>query len=191
MISQIKNNFIYPMLLTLCLIVPTASMAADQPTEKTKFNSAADFAQTIYPHAKEAAKELGIDPKVLVAQAAHETNWGKKIPKCRDGSSSYNIFGVKSSQGTSQKKVITNTKEYRRGKLVKEVAGFRAYDGFQESFSDYVAMLKRCARYQAALEAESPYDFLINLQKSGYATDPSYAKKIFSVYQSKTLKCLV
>lgn len=174
----------------MLLLCPTLVMSAVSSPPQKKFSSPTEFAKAVYPHAKEAAKLIGVDPKLLVAQAAHETNWGRMIPKHRDGSSSHNLFGIKSSS-QSAKKVVTQTKEYRKGKLVKETASFRTYDSFRESFSDYASMLKRSKRYQKALaKADSPYDFLINLQKSGYATDPSYAKKIYTVYQSSTIKKL-
>ena len=168
-----------------------SSTPAPSKTHKHVFVSPTDFVQTIYPHAKAAAKELGIDPKVLVAQAAHETNWGKRIPKIKNGGSSYNIFGMKTATTKSPNKVIIQTKEYRKGKLVREKAGFRVYQDYQEAFNDYIGMLKRSSRYQTAVKkAHLPYEFLAALQKSGYATDPAYAKKIYAVYQSSIIKRL-
>lgn len=185
----LKYKTLLKCLFLTLLLCPTWVMGATKPIQQKKFSSPTEFAQAVYPHAKEAAKLIGVDPKLLVAQAAHETNWGKKIPRHRDGSSSHNLFGIKSS--SKNNKVVTQTKEYRKGKLVKETASFRAYSSFRESFSDYAAMLKRSQRYQKALaKANNPYDFLMNLQKSGYATDPSYAKKIYAVYQSNTIKKL-
>lgn len=185
-----KKTIIKWLFITL-LLFPILAIAATKPVQPQKFSSSAEFVRAVYPHAKEVASQIGVDPKLLVAQAAHETNWGKKIPRHQDGSSSYNLFGIKSSHSNPNKKVVVQTKEYRRGKLVKEKAGFRTYNNFKESFADYAAMLKRSQRYQSALtKAHSPYDFLMDLQKSGYATDPSYAKKIYAVYQSSIIKKL-
>lgn len=151
---------------------------------KTKFHSPTDFVTTIYPFAKKAAEEIGLDPKVLVAQAAHETSWGKRIPRCKDGSSSHNLFGIKASPSSLHKSAISKTKEFQKGKMIKVKAGFRAYNDYEAAFNDYVAMLQRSKRYEHALKnTNDPYTFLIGLQTAGYATDPKYAKKIYDVYR--------
>lgn len=174
------------------LLVSCLGATKSKPTVFSVSLTPTEFARSMYQHALPAAKALGVDPKLLVAQAAHETNWGKKIPRNRDGSSSYNLFGIKSSPNYRGKVVHVHTKEYRGGKLKVEKAGFRAYDSFDESFSDYAAMLKRLSRYQTALTKKTQaYEFLVALQKSGYATDPLYAKKIYSIYQSKIIKQLI
>ena len=68
------------------------------------------------------------------------------------------------------------------GKATKQVAGFRAYDSFEQSFNDYVRMLENNDRYKPAIQVASASGnserFAHELQRAGYATDPQYAQKI-------------
>jgi len=158
---------------------------------KPMFASADDFVATMMPMAERAAKRIGVDPRYLVAQAALETGWGKKMIAQRDGSSSHNLFGVKSGSNWDGASARAVTSEYENGKQVKEVASFRAYNSFEQSFQDYVSFLQNNDRYQGALDSTSrPDKFMKELQRAGYATDPQYARKVsqiakqMQVYQS-------
>ena len=44
-----------------------------------RFGSREEFLATLYPHAEKAAKTLGTQPEVLLAQSALETGWGQKL----------------------------------------------------------------------------------------------------------------
>lgn len=140
------------------------------------------FISELWSHAQQAADELGVDPKVLLAQSALETGWGKHIMHNKQGESSHNLFGIKASSGWQGNTVSVQTVEYEAGVAVKRQATFRAYDSYQDSFNDYVQFLKQNPRYQQALEkADSNEGFIKGLQKAGYATDPAYANKILSI----------
>ncbi|MDU9389170.1 flagellar assembly peptidoglycan hydrolase FlgJ [Pseudomonas sp. zfem002] len=149
---------------------------------KKAFDSSDDFVATMLPMAEQAAKRIGIDPRYLVAQAALETGWGKSVMRAADGGSSHNLFGIKASgnwQGDSARAI---TSEFRDGKFVKETAAFRSYDSYQDSFHDLVSLLQNNARYQDAVKAaDNPEQFVRELQKAGYATDPDYASKISQI----------
>lgn len=149
---------------------------------KSAFQSAEEFIATMLPMAEQAAQKIGVDARYLVAQAALETGWGKSIIRQQDGSSSHNLFGIKSHgtwQGESARVLTT---EYKGGEAVKEAASFRAYDSYQQSFNDYVSFLQGNGRYQDALAAtDNPERFVRELQEAGYATDPQYARKIAQI----------
>ena len=50
------------------------------------------------------------------------------------------------------------------------------------SFHDLVSFLQNNSRYKETLKsADSPEQFVKELQKAGYATDPSYASKISQI----------
>jgi flagellar protein FlgJ len=67
----------------------------------------------------------------------------------------------------------------------KESANFRQYENFQKSFDDYVGFLQENPRYNNALKnTDDSARFVHELQKAGYATDPSYASKIQRIYGS-------
>ncbi|MBQ4846306.1 flagellar assembly peptidoglycan hydrolase FlgJ [Pseudoalteromonas sp. MMG005] len=158
-------------------------------SESASFNDPESFVSTMWEHAKTAAKKIGLNPAVMVAQAALETGWGKHIIAKADGSSSNNLFNIKSDkawQGQSAKKL---TLEFEDGLPVKKQASFRAYDTIKDSMNDYVDFLQGNPRYQDALKkVAQPEQYLSALQDAGYATDPQYAAKIKNVLQRSDLK---
>jgi len=132
--------------------------------------------------AEAAAKRIGVDPRYLVAQAALETGWGKSVMRNADGSNSHNLFGIKASGNWEGDKARAITSEFRDGKFVKETASVRSYESYQDSFHDLVSLLQNNARYKDAVaSADKPEQFVKELQKAGYATDPAYASKISQI----------
>ena len=151
-------------------------------------HTAEDFVQKLYPYAERAAKELGVAPKVLLAQAALETGWGRSVIKNNDGSSSFNLFNIKAGKSWQGGRTTVSALEYENGVARKERSGFRSYNSYQESFHDYVQLIKNNPRYQNALEhAGNSERYLQELQRAGYATDPSYARKIMSIYNGDAM----
>ncbi|MFT4246801.1 MAG: flagellar assembly peptidoglycan hydrolase FlgJ [Pseudomonas sp.] len=145
------------------------------------------FVAKIWPHAQRAARELGVDPRALVAQAALETGWGRRGIRDRDGNSANNLFGIKAT-GWKGERVSTSTHEYVAGQRRTERADFRAYASPADSFADYVRLLKNSPRYQGALNAgDDVRRFASELQRAGYATDPAYARKIHAIANGPTL----
>ena len=151
-----------------------------------------EFIQAVWDDAVVAAGELGLDPAVLVAQSALETGWGKKVIQAADGSSSFNLFGIKVGNGWRGDSSIVNTMEFRDGRAALEKAAFRVYDSLSTAFKDYVSFLKNNPRYQGALEKVSDSKaFLTELQQAGYATDPKYAEKILGILERGNYSNLV
>jgi len=62
-----------------------------KPTTEVAPGEREQFISELLPHANEAARELGVDPRALIAQAALETGWGRSQP----GGDSHNLFGIK------------------------------------------------------------------------------------------------
>ncbi|MNX93045.1 Peptidoglycan hydrolase FlgJ [compost metagenome] len=154
---------------------------------KKAFSSADEFVNTMLPMAKEAADRIGVDPRYLVAQAALETGWGKSVMRAQDGSSSHNLFGIKASSNWQGNSARAITSEFRNGEMVKETAEFRSYDSYKDSFHDLVTLLQTNNRYQDVLKsADNPEQFVRELQKAGYATDPNYASKISQIAKQMT-----
>jgi len=149
---------------------------------KKAFTDSDEFVATMLPMAEQAAKRIGVDPRYLVAQAALETGWGKSVMRNSDGSSSHNLFGIKASGNWEGDSARAITSEFRDGQFVKETAAFRSYDSYQDSFHDLVSLLQNNSRYQEAVKAaDKPEQFVQELQKAGYATDPNYASKISQI----------
>lgn len=161
--------------------------AARQAAVELGSNTPEGFVARIWPDARRAASELGVDPRALVAQAALETGWGKRLPTHADGSSANNLFGIKAT-GWRGRSVTTGTHEYVAGVRRNESASFRAYDSIGESFNDYVRLLKTNQRYAGALAAGTDVSgFARGLQRGGYATDPAYADKIAAIADGSTV----
>jgi flagellar protein FlgJ len=154
---------------------------------KKAFGSADEFVNTMLPMAKEAAERIGVDPRYLVAQAALETGWGKSVMRAQDGSSSHNLFGIKAGTSWKGDSARAITSEFRNGEMVKETAEFRSYDSYKDSFHDLVTLLQTNNRYQDVVKsADNPEQFVRELQKAGYATDPDYASKISQIAKQMT-----
>ncbi len=174
---------------------PSASAQADSRAtfsagadNKTAYASPSAFVKDVWPYAQKAAKQLNIDPQVLVAQAALETGWGRGVIKHPDGRSTHNLFGIKAGAAWQKDAASVPTLEYRDGVAVKERASFRSYGSLAEGFQDYVNYLQSNPRYKDALSnAADPQKFSNALQAAGYATDPNYARKIGNVLGGDTL----
>ena len=147
------------------------------------------FVQALAPHAAAAAAKLGVSVRVLLAQAALETGWGKHLPSRSDGSSSFNMFGIKAGSGWDGAKVNVPTLEYEDGVAVRRHDQFRAYGSPAASFADYARLISGSPRYANALgQGENAAGFARALVRGGYATDPSYAEKITAIANSPQMR---
>lgn len=158
---------------------------ADTPMPE-RFDDPEHFVNTLLPLAQDAAEQSGIDPRLMVAQAALETGWGRHMIRGNDGSHSYNLFGIKADSRWQGEAVNIATTEFREGVAMQERADFRRYPDYRESFQDYVAFLQDNPRYRDVLEvADQPDVFAQRLQEAGYATDPAYGRKIRSIMEGE------
>lgn len=127
------------------------------------------FLSTIAPHAVRVGRQIGVDPRIIVAQAALESGWGSQAP-------GNNFFGIK-SHGEPNGQVFT-TSEYVDGERISTKDSFRQYDSPEESVRGYGDFLLSNPRYQPMLQAQGFEAQLRALGQSGYATDPNYAAKV-------------
>ena len=154
-----------------------------------KSSSVDDFVKALWPYAQQAANLVGLDPKILMAQAALETGWGHFIAKDAAGNSSNNLFNIKARSHSSEQAVTIKTTEFIADTPVKMLAFFKKYPTMAHSFQDYVSLIKENPRYQAALaNAHDPEQYTQALQGAGYASDPNYANKILSIYHGYELQ---
>lgn len=152
--------------------------AIDKPTRD-------EFVSRYLPLAEAASKQLGVAPATLLAHAALETGWGRSAPRASDGSSSFNLFGIKAGSAWSGEVADSRTIEFERGVAQSKVETFRAYESPAEGFADYARLLSSSRRYAAALgTGDDAAAFAQGLQAGGYATDPRYAEKLTAVASS-------
>jgi peptidoglycan hydrolase FlgJ len=147
------------------------------------------FVRAMAPHAQAAADKLGVSVRALLAQAALETGWGKHLPQRHDGSSSFNLFGIKAGGSWDGDKVSVPTLEYEDGVAVRKRDNFRAYDSPAAAFADYARLLADSPRYARALgQGENIAGFAHALSRGGYATDPTYAAKLTAIANSPQMR---
>lgn len=130
--------------------------------------------------AKTISRKWDVPASVLLAQAAHESGWGKHVK----GNAYFGIKG-KSPQGNS---VTFATTEVENQKKIAIKDTFRAYQNFEEAADDYGRFLNQNPRYKTCFSNKNyPYQFVNELAKAGYATDPEYAKKVSNIIRKYEL----
>jgi flagellar protein FlgJ len=156
-----------------------SSLAAYGKNSVKPTNTQGNFVDRHLQTASQIERESGIPASYMVGQAGHETGWGKHEIKMRGGQPSHNLFGIKADASWKGKVAEVTTTEYVAGVEKKQVAKFRAYNSYDESFRDYAQMITKSPRY-AKVDAQngSAFAFASGLQKAGYATDPHYAAKL-------------
>lgn len=160
---------------------PVDPMASDAPVAIPQ-KAAASFVQAQQDAASAAEKQTGIPATFMIAQAAHETGWGRHEPRNADGSTSYNLFGMKAGASWNGPVTEATTTEYVGGKAHKVTQRFRAYGSYAESFADYANTMKSNPRYAGVVASgHDAAGFASGLQRAGYATDPQYASKLAKV----------
>src|ERR1700736_4733655 len=163
---------------------------AAPPTSMTQ--SAGEFVDQVLPSIRTAAEALGMNPLVLLAQAALETGWGKRMARTADGSPSLNLFGIKADDTWAGARAAANTIEYAGGVATQRQAAFRAYGSIQESVNDFANLLKNSPRYRhAAAAGPDAQAYVDGIGRSGYATDPEYAAKLNDILHGNTLRAAV
>lgn len=157
--------------------LPTLSKKSVQPHVQS-------FIQKHESAAKAAETATGIPASFMLAQAAHETGWGKHEILNKDGSPSYNIFAVKANASWTGKTTDVQTTEYVDGKAQRVTAKFKAYGSYAEAYKDYAKLIGSNERYASVVAQArkgNAATFAQGLQKAGYATDPEYASKLAKV----------
>lgn len=141
-----------------------------------------NFINKLSIHAQEIQSKYHILTSVTLAQAILESNWGESELATK----AHNLFGVKSS--SNQKHVSMKTKEYENGKWKEVTANFRKYDNWDESLDDHASLFLNGTtwhkdKYRTVITAKNYKQAARALKQSGYATDPSYTKKLIRVVE--------
>lgn len=155
-------------------IQPAAGIGNAAPTV-----SQTSFVQRFSGVAAKVEQSSGIPASFMLGQAGHESGWGRREIANADGSTSFNLFGIKAGAGWKGKVAEVTTTEYVNGVPQKTVAKFRAYNSYEESFRDYARLISDSPRYaQVRQQTGSVQAYASGLQRAGYATDPDYANKL-------------
>lgn len=137
----------------------------------TPSKSKNEFINTFKPIVKKFSEKTGLNSKLLLAQIALETGWGKSVP-------GFNVGGIKyTGKGDSQ---TLMTKEFINGVEKTLPQTFRKFASLEEGVEAYVNLLLG-KRYERLRNTTDPYEGARILQESGYATDPEYSKKLSKI----------
>lgn len=160
----------------------TPVQASATPSASNKTSASLKQSSFVHQHdavAKRVAQDSGIPAAYMIGQAGHETGWGQREIKMKDGTPSFNLFAMKAGANWKGKVAEVTTTEYVNGVPQQTTARFRAYDSYEASFKDYARMISQSPRYAKAREQTgSAYAYASGLQQAGYATDPGYANKL-------------
>jgi Mannosyl-glycoprotein endo-beta-N-acetylglucosaminidase len=128
------------------------------------------FMQKYWPQAVRIGQQTGLDPRLIISQAALESGYGKSAP-------GNNLFGIKGGTGDP-----VETTEIINGKPTRVMARFEGYKTPEESFDAYGRFIGG-DRYKGVREAKGLEAQVAALGQSGYATDPDYAAKLLKIAQ--------
>jgi len=150
---------------------------------------AMQFVNEVLPTIKRAAQALGVNPLGMLAQAALETGWGRRMAHTADGSPSLNMFGIKAGEEWAGPRAVADTVEFNGGVATQRRTAFRAYGSIEESVGDFAKLLGSSPRYRDAIAAGgSAQGYIQSIAKSGYASDPDYANKLNQILNSSALR---
>jgi flagellum-specific peptidoglycan hydrolase FlgJ len=150
---------------------PTGTMTNDQ------------FLAASIPAAQQSQRDTKVPTSVTLAQAILESGWGRSSLSANDR----NFFGMKCfnnapGQYAAGCKSYSTQECNAQGACSTTVATFRSYNASVDSFRDHGAALKSLPRYAAAFNYTSdPNQFIAEIHKGGYATDPLYTTKIVNL----------
>ena len=151
-----------------------AGLVPNRATAITKIDTSshAAFLKSIESGVMKASKETGIDARIIAAQAAHESFWGKKAP-------GNNFFGLK-GKGDAGRQLL-NTHEEINGVLTPTKSKFAKFSSPEAGIEGYANFINRYHRYDKFKNAKGMHAQLSELGRSGYATDSKYLPKVSSI----------
>lgn len=113
----------------------------------------------------------GARPSLCIAQAILESGWNLKAKT---------LFGIKGNG------IALLTKEWNGEEFESIKASFKNYPDIASAVCGYYDLMT-FNRYKKVVNAKSISEMCIELQKSGYATDPNYGKTIYKLIRQFNL----
>ena len=143
------------------------------------------FILKLVPIAQDNYNDYGIFPSVTIAQAIHESAWGKSDLSVKAN----NLFGVKADSSWKGQTIDMPTQEHINGSNITVMAKWRKCDSFEDSVKDHGKFLKENPRYEQSgvFKAKDYKEQAYAIRMAGYATDPQYASLICNIIESYSL----
>jgi uncharacterized protein YraI len=147
----------------------------------------AQFIAASVAPAQRTYREYGVPASVVIVQAILESNWGRSGLAATD----HNYFGIKCANG-GRGQVAIGCHSYTTTECTPichlTVASFRSYATVTDSFRDHATFLTTNSRYRPAFGYTRDADqFLYQVWKAGYATDPCYTTKLTALMHTYNL----
>ena len=136
-----------------------------------------DFIAEVSPFAVESALTTKIPASFVIAEGALESGWGES----RLYREALNMFGVKADPSWEGPALTMVTREFIKGTWCVIPARWRKYSSLAECIADHAKFFQTNKRYAGCFTARDGIEFAQGIAKAGYATDPSYAKKLTSI----------
>ncbi|WP_433210003.1 sporangiospore maturation cell wall hydrolase GsmA [Dactylosporangium sp. CS-047395] len=162
---------------------PAPAPVAAVPMGPTGTMTNEQFLAAAIGPAQQSQRDTKVPASVTLAQAILESGWGRSSLSANDN----NFFGMKCFNNAPGS-YAAGCKSYStqectaQGACTTTVATFRTYRGSVDSFRDHGANLKSLSRYAAAFNyTNNPNQFIAEVHKGGYATDPQYTTKVVNL----------
>ena len=149
--------------------------------ERERADHVEDFVSRLADPARRAERSSGVPAELILAQAALETDWGRRRITSADGRDSHNLFGIKAGGSWQGESTRVMTTEYVDGQAQRQEESFRVYPDAGAAFDDYARLIRSRPGYAGARSAADSAQAAVALQQGGYATDPRYADKLIAV----------
>lgn len=143
----------------------------------------AQFIKKVVPMAVADSKKSQILASLTIAQAILESNNGNST-LTREANA---LFGIKANASWRGKVWTGKTIEYMNNVRQDVIAGFRAYESWQESINDHSALLTQNKRYAKVVGEKDYKKACLSIMQAGYATDPQYAQKLIMLIEENKL----
>ena len=141
------------------------------------------FIRGLVPSAQDNEKATGIPASVAIGQAALETGWGQSRMAQEPINSYFSIKCTSTASPYQTGCVSIDSYEYdAQGNKTLQTSRFRTYATVGDSLLDYGRLLSTASRYKPAFAYTDDADqFIREVHKAGYATDPEYANTVIGI----------
>lgn len=148
------------------------------PLKYVEKNRKQRYIKWMKPRAKIIGALNGVPWKFIVAHTGIESGWGSSELTRKY----FNFGGIKAQK--DEPYVVYSTKEFYDGAMHTIRAKFKDFKSLDNGLHSYVRFFHENGRYHKALKYKhDPVNFAKEVFAAGYATDPNYLSKLFSVYK--------
>ncbi|MEV6350356.1 sporangiospore maturation cell wall hydrolase GsmA [Actinoplanes sp. NPDC051851] len=168
---------------------PTTPSTPAVPATPAPAMTPDQFLAAAVPGAQQGWRQYGVPASVTIAQAILESGWGKSGLASVDR----NYFGIKCQSGSygaiaNGCHVYKTTECDKAGTCFPASDAFRTYASMSHSFRDHGSFLRVNKRYAPAFAyTRDANQFIWQVWKAGYATDPKYYTKVTGLMASYDL----